>query len=203
MSPSPEPLQPPTAPPSCETGRLGQRPGVLWFTGLSGAGKSSIARCVEQRLQALGRRTYLLDGDDLRTGLNRDLGFSPADRAENVRRVAEVARLMADAGLIVLTALISPFRAERDWARQRLTAAPGGCAFAEIHVATPLAVAEQRDVKGLYRRARAGELLQFTGIDSPYEEPLAPELRLDGSVGTPELAAGQVLQRLQALGWLD
>lgn len=196
------PMNPSPKPPSPDIGRLGQRPGVLWFTGLSGAGKSSIARCVQQRLQALGRHTYLLDGDDLRTGLNRDLGFSPADRAENVRRVAEVARLMADAGLIVLTALISPFRAERDWARQRLSAAPGGCAFAEIHVATPLAVAEQRDVKGLYRRARAGELLQFTGIDSPYEEPLAPELRLDGSLGTPEQAAQRLMDRLAELGWL-
>ena len=153
----------------------GQRPAVLWFTGLSGAGKSTIANLVDRKLHAMGRHTYLLDADNVRHGLNRHLGFTEADRAENVRRVAEVAKLMVDAGLIVLVACISPFRAQRDMARSLL--APGE--FFEIHVDTPLEVAEARDVKGLYRKARRGELPLFTGIGSPYEVPAHPELRVD------------------------
>ena len=140
---------------------------MLWFTGLSGAGKSTIANLVEKKLAARGRHTFLLDGDNVRHGLNRDLGFTEADRIENIRRVGEVARLMADAGLIVLTAFISPFRAERDMVRRML---PEG-EFIEIFVDTPLAEAEKRDAKGLYAKARAGELKNFTGIDSPYEPP--------------------------------
>jgi bifunctional enzyme CysN/CysC len=170
----------------------GQRPCVLWFTGLSGAGKSTIANAVEKRLAALGQHTYLLDGDNIRHGLNRDLGFTPADRVENIRRIAEVARLMVDAGLIVLTAFISPYRAERDLARSLL----GEGEFIEIHVDTPLAEAERRDIKGLYAKARRGELKNFTGIDSPYEAPLEPELLLDTTVLSVEEAAERVL------GWL-
>ena len=173
----------------------GQRAGVVWFTGLSGAGKSTIAIQVERRLVALGRHCYVLDGDRLRRGLNRDLGFSLADRIENIRRVAEVGRLMVDAGLIVLVALISPFRAQRDAARQMF----GGGAFVEVHVDTPLALAESRDTKGLYQRARRGELRDFTGIDSPYEPPLRPELRIATQHCTPEQAADQVLALLRAV----
>ena len=176
-----------------------QRAAVVWFTGLSGAGKSTIANLVETRLLALGKHSYLLDGDNLRHGLNRDLGFTEADRVENIRRVAEVARLMADAGLIVLTAFISPFKAERQLARSLL---PDG-EFVEVHVATPLAVAEQRDVKGLYGKARRGELKNFTGIDSPYEAPEQPELRLDTSGQTAEACADAVMDRLRTLGLLD
>jgi bifunctional enzyme CysN/CysC len=169
----------------------GQKPAVLWFTGLSGAGKSTIANVVEKQLQAQGRHTYLLDGDNVRHGLNRDLGFTDADRVENIRRVSEVAKLMADAGLIVLVSFISPFRAERDMARRMM----GEGEFFEVFVDTPLAVAEQRDVKGLYKKARAGELKNFTGIDSPYEAPDAPEIRLDGTLG-PEAAAEAILAKL-------
>jgi bifunctional enzyme CysN/CysC len=172
--------------------RLGQRPAVLWFTGLSGAGKSTIANLVEKNLHAMGRHSYLLDGDNLRHGLNRDLGFTEADRVENIRRVAEVARLMVDAGLIVLTAFISPFRAERAMARGLF--APGE--FIEIFVDTPLAVAESRDVKGLYRKARSGELTNFTGIDSPYEPPDSAELVVNTTECTPEAAADQVIEKL-------
>ena len=143
----------------------GQKPAVLWFTGLSGAGKSTIANLVERKLTAMGRHTYLLDGDNVRHGLNRDLGFEDADRVENIRRVAEVAKLMADAGLIVLVSFISPFRSERQLAQDLM---PGG-EFIEVFIDTPLAVAEARDVKGLYAKARRGELKNFTGIDSPYE----------------------------------
>jgi bifunctional enzyme CysN/CysC len=153
---------------------LGQRPRLLWFTGLSGAGKSTIANLVEKRLHAEGRLTYTLDGDNVRHGLNRDLGFSPADRVENIRRIAEVSKLMLDAGLIVLTAFISPFRAERAMARELV-----GADFIEVFVDTPLSEAEQRDVKGLYARARRGEIANFTGISSPYEPPEAPEIRID------------------------
>jgi len=152
-----------------------QRAAVLWLTGISGAGKSSLANLVETRLAAMQRHTFLLDGDNVRHGLNRDLGFSAADRIENIRRIGEVAKLMTDAGLIVITAFISPFRAERDLVRSILQ--PGE--FFEIFVDTPIEVAEARDVKGLYRKARSGELENFTGIDSPYEAPLAPELRID------------------------
>jgi bifunctional enzyme CysN/CysC len=151
---------------------------------------------VEQRLHALGRHTYLLDGDNIRHGLNKDLGFTEADRVENIRRVANVARLMTDAGLIVLVSFISPFRAERQMARTLM--APGE--FIEIHVDTPLDVAEQRDVKGLYKKARAGEIRNFTGIDSPYEPPSDPELRLNTVGRTPEEAAEEILKFLALRG---
>jgi bifunctional enzyme CysN/CysC len=173
--------------------RLGQRPVVLWFTGLSGAGKSTIANLVEKKLHAMGRHSYLLDGDNLRHGLNKDLGFTEADRVENIRRVAEVARLMIDAGLIVLTAFISPFRAEREMARSLV----GAGEFLEIYVDTPLAVAEIRDVKGLYRKARRGELSNFTGIDSPYEAPESPELVVNTVECSPDEAADAVIALLQ------
>lgn len=175
---------------------MGQRPAVVWFTGLSGAGKSTIAELLDRELHALGRHVYVLDGDRLRQGLNRDLGFSVADRDENVRRVAEVARLMADAGLIVLVALISPLRAERELARARI----GDADFVEVHVDTPLTVAEARDVKGLYGRARRGELKNFTGIDSPYEAPLAPALRIDTTACSAQDAARQLLDLLRHRG---
>jgi len=173
----------------------GQKPAVLWFTGLSGAGKSTIANLVEKKLHAMGRHSYLLDGDNVRHGLNKDLGFTEADRVENIRRVAEVARLMADAGLIVLTAFISPFRAERALARSLV----GEGEFVEIHVDTPLAVAESRDVKGLYAKARRGELANFTGIDSPYEPPEAAELHVNTADLSAEEAAEQVIAKLRAL----
>jgi bifunctional enzyme CysN/CysC len=171
--------------------RLGQRPLVLWFTGLSGAGKSTIANLVEKKLHAMGRHSYLLDGDNLRHGLNKDLGFTEADRVENIRRVAEVARLMVDAGLVVLTAFISPFRAERDMARNLV----GAGEFLEIFVDTPLDVAESRDVKGLYRKARRGELSNFTGIDSPYEAPESPDL----VVNTVECSADEAAAKVVAM----
>lgn len=177
---------------------MGQRPAVLWFTGLSGAGKSTIANLVDKKLHALGRHTYLLDGDNLRHGLNKDLGFTDADRVENIRRVAEVAHLFVDAGLIVLTAFISPFRAERAMARGLFEAGE----FIEIHVDTPLDVAEARDVKGLYRKARRGELRNFTGIDSPYEPPEAPEVRVNTENQSAEAAADAVIARLRELGRL-
>ncbi len=169
-----------------------QKPAVLWFTGLSGAGKSTIANLVEKRLHRMNRHTFLLDGDNVRHGLCRDLGFTEADRIENIRRVGEVARLMADAGLIVITAFISPFRAEREMVRRML---PEG-EFVEIFVDTPLEVAEARDVKGLYAKARAGRLANFTGIDSPYEPPEAPEIRIDTTAVSPEEAARHIVDRL-------
>ena len=167
-----------------------QKPRLLWFTGLSGAGKSTIANLVQKKLYALGKHSFLLDGDNIRHGLNRDLGFTDADRVENIRRVGEVARLMTDAGLIVLTAFISPFRAERRMVRDMTP--PGE--FIEIYVETPLAVAEQRDVKGLYKKARAGQLKNFTGIDSAYDEPLDPEIR----VNTEQMSAEQAAERIVA-----
>jgi bifunctional enzyme CysN/CysC len=176
-----------------------QKPCVLWFTGLSGAGKSTIANLVERRLHADGRRTYLLDGDNLRHGLNQDLGFTDEDRVENIRRVAEVARLMVDAGLIVLVSFISPFRAERRVARSLVE--PGE--FFEVFVDTPLATAESRDVKGLYKKARRGELKNFTGIDSPYEPPEHPEVHLDTSRLSAEAAAAVVIARLREAGIID
>lgn len=173
-----------------------QKSCVLWFTGLSGAGKSSIANLVEKKLHAQGCHTYLLDGDNVRHGLNKDLGFTDADRVENIRRVAEVSKLMVDAGLIVLTAFISPFRAERQMARSLLEEGE----FLEVFVDAPLAVAEQRDVKGLYKKARRGELKNFTGIDSPYEQPEHPELRIDTSLVSLEAAADAVLALLRERG---
>ncbi len=173
-----------------------QRPAVLWFTGLSGAGKSSIANLVEKKLHRMNRHTFLLDGDNVRHGLNKDLGFTGADRIENIRRVGEVAKLMTDAGLIVITAFISPFRAERQLVRDMM--APGE--FIEIHVDTPLAVAEGRDVKGLYKKARAGQLANFTGIDSPYEPPAAPEIRIDTTRLSAEQAAQSIVDELLGFG---
>jgi bifunctional enzyme CysN/CysC len=162
-----------------------QIPKVLWFTGLSGAGKSTIANLVERKLVSMGCHTYLLDGDNVRHGLNRDLGFTAQDRVENIRRVAEVAKLMVDAGLIVIVSFISPFRAERHMARELFASGE----FIEVFVDTPLAEAERRDVKGLYKKARAGELANFTGVDSPYEAPTHPEVRIDTTTTSPELAA--------------
>jgi bifunctional enzyme CysN/CysC len=176
----------------------GQKPCVLWLTGLSGAGKSTLANLVEKKLHALGRHTYILDGDNVRHGLTKDLGFTAADRVENIRRVAEVAKLMVDAGLIVLTAFISPFRAERRMARSLL----GEGEFIEVFVDAPLRVAEERDPKGLYRKARRGEIKNFTGIDSPYEAPEAPELRIDAAGQDAEAAAETVLATLRRLGVL-
>ncbi len=169
-----------------------QKAAVLWFTGLSGAGKSTIANLVEMKLARMNRHTFLLDGDNVRHGLNRDLGFTDADRVENIRRVGEVAKLMTDAGLIVITAFISPFRAEREMVRQMI--APGE--FIEVHIDTPLAEAERRDVKGLYAKARAGKLANFTGIDSPYEAPANPEIRIDTTGMTPNEAADAIVAML-------
>jgi len=177
----------------------GHKACVVWFTGLSGAGKSTIANLVEKQLHARGCHTYVLDGDNVRHGLNRDLGFTEADRVENIRRVAEVAHLMVDAGLIVLVAFISPFRAERRMARGRVD--PGE--FIEVFVDTPLSVAESRDPKGLFKKARRGELKNFTGIDSPYEPPEHPELRLDTTHLTAEQAAAAILAELQQRGVID
>jgi bifunctional enzyme CysN/CysC len=165
---------------------------LLWFTGLSGAGKSTIANLVEKRLHAMGKHSFLLDGDNIRHGLNKDLGFTDADRVENIRRVGEVARLMTDAGLIVLTAFISPFRAERDMVRRMV---PDGD-FVEIHIDTPIEEAERRDVKGLYKKARSGELRNFTGIDSPYEPPVSPEIRIDTTRMAPEEAAELIVEHV-------
>ena len=176
-----------------------QKPCILWFTGLSGAGKSTIANLVEKQLHADGRHTYLLDGDNVRHGLNKDLGFTDEDRVENIRRVAEVARLMVDAGLIVLVSFISPFRAERRQARKLVE--PGE--FIEVFVDAPLAAAEARDAKGLYKKARRGELKNFTGIDSPYEAPENPEVRIDTTVLTPEAAAQRVIAHLRGAGIID
>ena len=172
-----------------------QKPRVLWFTGLSGSGKSTIANEVEKRLNLMNRHTFLLDGDNVRHGLNKDLGFTEADRIENIRRVGEVAKLMTDAGLIVLTAFISPFRAERDMVRAIM---PDG-EFVEIFVDTPLAIAEERDVKGLYKKARSGALKNFTGIDSPYEEPLSPEIRVNTVEMTVAEAAEHIVRYLMPL----
>lgn len=169
-----------------------QKPAVLWLTGLSGSGKSTIANIIEKKLARMNRHTFLLDGDNVRHGLNKDLGFTEADRIENIRRVGEVAKLMTDAGLIVITAFISPFRSEREMVRGMMQ--PGE--FVEVFVDTPLAVAEERDVKGLYAKARSGQLKNFTGIDSPYEAPDAPEIRIDTTEMTPEQAADLIIARL-------
>src|SRR5438046_1686545 len=169
---------------------------MLWLTGLSGAGKSTIANLVEKKLHVLGRHTYLLDGDNVRHGLNKDLGFTEADRVENIRRVAEVARLMIDAGLIVLVSFISPFREERNMARSLVPQDE----FCEVFVDTPIGVAEQRDPKGLYKKARRGELPNFTGIDSPYEPPEHPEIRIDTTSMTPREAADEIVLQLLKRG---
>lgn len=175
-----------------------QKPAILWFTGLSGSGKSTIANAVEVELLKRGAFSYLLDGDNVRHGLCKDLGFTDADRVENIRRIGEVSKLFVDAGLIVLTAFISPFRADRDMVRALV---PEG-QFVEIFVDTDLAVCESRDPKGLYRKARAGQIPHFTGIDSPYEAPEAPELVLRTAEGDPGVMANQVLDYLQAQGLL-
>jgi bifunctional enzyme CysN/CysC len=175
-----------------------QKPCVVWLTGLSGAGKSTIANLVERKLHSLGRHTYLLDGDNVRHGLNKDLGFTDADRVENIRRVAEVARLMLDAGLIVVVSFISPFRSERRMARALVAEDE----FMEIFVDTPLALAEERDPKGLYKKARRGELKNFTGIDSPYEPPEHPDLRIDTATVPAEVAAERVIELLEREGFL-
>jgi len=180
-------------------GQKHQRPSVLWFTGLSGSGKSTIANIVEQKLHAVNRHTYLLDGDNVRHGLNRDLGFTDADRVENIRRVGEVAKLMVDAGLMVQTAFISPFMAERRMVRDLL----GEGEFLEIFVDTPLEVCEQRDPKGLYEKARAGEIKNFTGYDSPYEEPELAELRIDTVALSAEQAADEIINFLKEHGYLE
>ncbi|MCL7928586.1 sulfate adenylyltransferase subunit CysN [Halomonas llamarensis] len=176
-----------------------QKPAVLWFTGLSGAGKSTIANLVEQKLFAQGQHTYLLDGDNVRHGLNRDLGFTDADRVENIRRVGEVAKLMVDAGLIVLSAFISPFRSERQVARDLV----GEGEFIEVFVDAPLDVAEARDPKGLYKKARRGELKNFTGIDSAYEDPETPEVHLKTATSSPEAAADAVIAALRERGLIN
>jgi bifunctional enzyme CysN/CysC len=185
--------------PASRASQKGQKSAVLWFTGLSGAGKSTIANLVEKRLFALGRHTTMLDGDNVRHGLNRDLGFTDTDRVENIRRVAEVAKLMADSGLIVLVSFISPFRSERRMARDLL---PEG-EFLEVFIDAPLAVAEQRDPKGLYKKARRGEIKHFTGIDSPYEAPETPELHIETTRFTAEQAAEHIVGLLEQRGFLS
>mgnify|MGYP002624155721 CR=1 FL=1 len=174
----------------------GQKPFILWFTGLSGAGKSTIANMVEKKLHSLGRHTYLLDGDNVRHGLNRDLGFTDADRVENIRRVAETAKLMVDAGLIVLVSFISPFRSEREMARMLVEQGE----FLEVFIDTPLKICEQRDAKGLYKKARAGQLKNFTGIDSPYERPENAEIRIEGASHTAKQATMTIVQALETQG---
>jgi bifunctional enzyme CysN/CysC len=176
----------------------GQRPVLLWFTGLSAAGKSTIANSLEQKLHALGKRTFVLDGDNVRHGLNRDLGFTLADRVENIRRVAEVAKLFVEAGLIAIVSFISPFRAEREMARGLM--APDE--FIEIFVDTPLEICEQRDPKGLYRKARRGELRNFTGLDSPYERPSNSELTLDATNNSASDLADRIIHFMQKRGLL-
>ena len=179
--------------------QLGQKPVLLWFTGLSGAGKSAIANLLETRLYARGQHTYLLDGDNVRHGLNRDLGFTDADRVENIRRVAEVGKLFVDAGLITLTAFISPFRSEREMARKLL----GDDAFLEVFIDTPLAIAEERDPKGLYKKVRRGELKNFTGIDSPYETPENPDIHIDTTRESPEQAVDRIIATLIERGHIE
>jgi len=177
---------------------MGQRGAVLWFTGLSGSGKSTVANAVEARLNALGRMTYLLDGDNVRDGLCADLGFSPEDRRENIRRVAHVAKLLWEANLIALVSFISPFRAERRLARDLI-----GKDFIEVFVDAPLEVCESRDPKGLYKKARAGAIAEFTGISSPYQKPEKPELVLKTGGEKPEASVDKVLAYLKAKGFVS
>ncbi len=172
---------------------LKQKGCVIWFTGLSGSGKSTLAHAVEEKLYKMGRLTFVLDGDNIRHGLNKNLGFSPEDREENIRRIGEVAKLFAQAGIITMTAFISPYRKDRDKARALLNDGE----FIEVFVKVPLEVAEQRDPKGLYKKARAGEIKQFTGIDAPYEEPLNPELVIDTSKLSLEESADMVINYLK------
>ncbi len=176
----------------------GQKPFCLWFTGFSGAGKSTTANALEKKLFALGRHTYILDGDNVRHGLNRDLGFTESDRVENIRRVSEVARLMVDAGLITLVSFISPFRAERQFARERFEKDE----FLELFIDTPIDVCESRDPKGLYKKARAGQIANFTGISSPYEAPMSPELRLESGKEGPEVVVEKILAELERRGFV-
>jgi bifunctional enzyme CysN/CysC len=175
-----------------------QQPCLVWITGLSGAGKSTIANLVEKRLVAMGRHTYLLDGDNVRHGLNKDLGFTAQDRVENIRRVGEVGKLMVDAGLIVLASFISPFRSERRMVRDLFKPVE----FLEVFIDTPLHVAEQRDPKGLYKKARLGELKNFTGIDSPYEPPEQADIRVDTTLITAEAAADEIIEEMVRRGIL-
>jgi adenylylsulfate kinase len=179
---------------------LKQRGGTLWFTGLSGSGKSTIAFTLEHALVQLGHLAYVLDGDNIRHGLNKNLGFSAADREENIRRIGEVAKLFADAGLVVMTSFISPYRKDRDGVRALHAAA--GLPFVEIHVATPIATCETRDPKGLYKKARAGELKNFTGVDDPYEAPVNAEVTLDATTTSPQDAAVTLLTYLREKGLL-
>jgi bifunctional enzyme CysN/CysC len=176
-----------------------QKPAVLWFTGLSGSGKSTIANALQQKLFAMGKHTFVLDGDNVRHGLNRDLGFTDVDRVENIRRVSNVAKLMSDAGLITLVSFISPFRSERQMARNMMAEGE----FVEVFVDTPLEVAEERDVKGLYKRARAGEIKNFTGLDSPYEAPERAEIRINTVEMTADEAADQILNWMRERGWFE
>jgi adenylylsulfate kinase len=180
------------------TALLGQQGATIWFTGLSGSGKSTIAFTLEHALVQMGRLAYVLDGDNVRHGLNKNLGFSAADREENIRRIGEVAKLFADCGVLTMTSFISPYRSDRD--RARALHAEAGLPFIEVHVATPIGTCEQRDPKGLYKKARAGQLKGFTGIDDPYEPPLKPEITLDATGTSPQEAAAMLLQYLQAQG---
>lgn len=176
----------------------GQRPCVLWFTGLSGAGKSTLANLVEQRLFELGYHSFLLDGDNVRHGLNKDLGFSDNDRVENIRRIGEVAKLMTDSGLIVLSAFISPFQKDRDLVRALFADRE----FLEVYVDAPLHICEQRDPKGLYRKARSGEIRHFTGIDSDYQPPVAPDIHVRTADHSATQCAERVIQQLSLRGYL-
>jgi adenylylsulfate kinase len=179
---------------------LRQKGATLWFTGLSGSGKSTTAFTLEHALVQAGRLAYVLDGDNIRHGLNKNLGFSAADREENIRRIGEVARLFADSGVLTMTSFISPYRRDRDLVRELHVKA--GLPFLEVHMATPIETCEQRDPKGLYKKARAGELKGFTGIDDPYEAPLNAEITIDAGSTTPQEAAARILAYLQEKGFI-
>jgi adenylylsulfate kinase len=180
---------------------LKQKGVTLWFTGLSGSGKSTAAFTLEHALVQMGRLAYVLDGDNIRHGLNKNLGFSAADREENIRRIGEVAKLFADAGVITMTSFISPYRKDRDLVRE--LHAKDGLGFVEVYVNTPIATCEQRDPKGLYKKARAGQLKGFTGIDDPYEEPLKAELTLDATTTSPQQMAEALIGYLRSVGYLQ